>query len=253
MNTTISQKQLYGLLGYPLIHSFSKTFFNEKFIAENIPAEYINFEIDKIELIKKVIVENPELMGLNVTLPYKEAVIPYMNEMDETARMIGAVNVIKFIREKGKLKLKGFNSDIIGFTDSIRPLLNSEHKKGLILGTGGASKAVWYGLLSLGITPQLVSRTAKKDVLTYEDLTPEIMSEYTVIINTTPLGMYPHTATCPPIPYEQLTNKHLVYDLIYNPDQTLFMEKASKQGAVTKNGLEMLLLQAFASWDIWHQ
>ena len=129
MNTTNSQKQLYGLLGYPLIHSFSKTFFNEKFIAENIPAEYINFEIDKIELIKKVIVENPELMGLNVTLPYKEAVIPYMNEMDETARMIGAVNVIKFIREKGKLKLKGFNSDIIGFTDSIRPLLNSEHKK----------------------------------------------------------------------------------------------------------------------------
>ena len=223
MNTTNSQKQLYGLLGYPLIHSFSKTFFNEKFIAENIPAEYINFEIDKIELIKKVIVENPELMGLNVTLPYKEAVIPYMNEMDETARMIGAVNVIKFIREKGKLKLKGFNSDIIGFTDSIRPLLNSEHKKGLILGTGGASKAVWYGLLCL------------------------------VIINTTPLGMYPHTATCPPIPYEQLTNKHLVYDLIYNPDQTLFMEKASKQGAVTKNGLEMLLLQAFASWDIWHR
>ena len=126
MNTTNSQKQLYGLLGYPLIHSFSKTFLNEKFIAENIPAEYINFEIDKIELIKKVIVENPELMGLNVTLPYKEAVIPYMNEMDETARMIGAVNVIKFIREKGKLKLKGFNSDIIGFTDSIRPLLNSE-------------------------------------------------------------------------------------------------------------------------------
>lgn len=253
MNTTKSKKQIYGLLGYPLIHSFSKTFFNEKFTAEKIAAEYVNFEIDHIDLIKKVIAENPGLCGLNVTLPYKEAVIPYMNEMDETARMIGAVNVIKFIREKGKLRLKGFNSDIIGFTDSIRPLLKPEHKKGLVLGTGGASKAVWYGLLSLGITPQLVSRTAKENVLTYEELTPEIMSEYTVIVNTTPLGMYPHTATCPPIPYEQLSNNHLVYDLIYNPDQTLFMEKAANQGATTKNGLEMLLLQAFASWDIWHQ
>lgn len=247
------QKQIYGLLGYPLTHSFSRTFFNEKFIAENISAEYVNFEIDRIDLIKKVVTENPELRGLNVTLPYKEAVIPYMNEMDETAKIIGAVNVIKFIREKGKLRLKGFNSDIIGFTDSIRPLLKPEHKKGLILGTGGASKAVWYGLLSLGITPRLVSRTPKEEVLTYEDLTPEIMKEYTVIVNTTPLGMYPHTATCPPIPYEQISDKHLIYDLIYNPDRTLFMEKAAKQGATTKNGLEMLLLQAFASWDIWNR
>lgn len=253
MNTTNNKKQIYGLLGYPLIHSFSKTFFNEKFSTENIPAKYINFEIDRIARIKEIIAENPELQGFNVTIPYKEAVIPYLNEMDETARMIGAVNVIKFIREKGKLRLKGFNSDIIGFTDSIRPLLKPEHKKGLILGTGGASKAVWYGLLSLGVTPQLVSRTPQKGVLSYEVLTPEIMSEHTVIVNTTPLGMYPHTATCPPIPYEQLSDKHLIYDVIYNPDQTLFMKKAAEQGAATKNGLEMLLLQAFASWDIWHQ
>ena len=226
-------EQIYGLIGYPLIHSFSKTFFNEKFESEKISAEYINFEISDIS--------------------YKEAVIPYLNEMDETARLIGAVNVIKFIQNKGKLILKGYNSDIIGFTDSIKPLLTRQHKYALILGTGGASKAVWHGLESLDITPTLVSRTPKEGVLTYKDLTPEIIDKYKVIVNTTPVGMYPHVDECPDIPYTYLTEDHLIYDLLYNPDETLFMKKAKERGATVKNGLEMLLLQAFAAWDIWQK
>lgn len=173
--------------------------------------------------------------------------------MDGTAQMIGAVNVVKFIREKGKLILKGYNSDIIGFTDSIRPYIKDHHQKALILGTGGASKAVWYGLLSLGITPQLVSRTAQEGIFCYDDLTSEILDEYKIIVNTTPLGMYPQTETCPDIPYSYITPLHLAYDLVYNPETTLFLEKCAHQGATIKNGLEMLLLQAYASWEIWNK
>ena len=246
-------EQIYGLIGYPLIHSFSKTFFNEKFESEKISAEYINFEISDISLLKEIIAEETRLRGLNVTIPYKEAVIPYLNEMDETARLIGAVNVIKFIQNKGKLILKGYNSDIIGFTDSIKPLLTRQHKYALILGTGGASKAVWHGLESLDIAPTLVSRTPKEGVLTYKDLTPEIINKYKVIVNTTPVGMYPHVDECPDIPYTCLTEDHLIYDLLYNPGETLFMKKAKERGATVKNGLEMLLLQAFAAWDIWQK
>ena len=247
--------QKYGLIGYPLKHSFSIGYFNEKFTAENIDAEYVNFEIPRIEDFMEVIEENPNLCGLNVTIPYKEQVIPYLDELDKDTAKIGAVNVIKIIRlPKGKVKLVGYNSDIIGFTQSIEPLLQPHHKKALILGTGGASKAVYRGLENLGIKSTFVSRTKKEDkYLTYEELTPEIMQEYTVIVNCTPVGMYPKVDFCPNIPYELLTPNHLLYDLLYNPNETLFMKKGQAQGAVTKNGLEMLLLQALAAWEIWNK
>ncbi|AVM58717.1 shikimate dehydrogenase [Bacteroides heparinolyticus] len=245
--------QKYGLIGYPLKHSFSIGYFNEKFKAENIDAEYVNFEIPTINDFMQVIEENPNLCGLNVTIPYKEQVIPFLDELDKDTAKIGAVNVIKIVRlPKGKVKLVGYNSDIIGFTQSIEPLLQSHHKKALILGTGGASKAVYHGLNNLGIESTFVSRTKKNNkFLTYEELTPEVMASHTVIVNTTPVGMFPKVDFCPNIPYEQLTSDHLLYDLLYNPNETLFMKKGQAQGAITKNGLEMLLLQAFAAWEIW--
>ncbi|MGI6792830.1 shikimate dehydrogenase family protein [Bacteroides sp. KG68] len=245
--------QKYGLIGYPLKHSFSIGYFNEKFKAENIDAEYVNFEIPTINDFMQVIEENPDLCGLNVTIPYKEQVIPFLDELDKDTAKIGAVNVIKIVRlPKGKVKLVGYNSDIIGFTQSIEPLLQSHHKKALILGTGGASKAVYHGLNNLGIESTFVSRTKKNNkFLTYEELTPEVMASHTVIVNTTPVGMFPKVDFCPNIPYEQLTSDHLLYDLLYNPNETLFMKKGQAQGAITKNGLEMLLLQAFAAWEIW--
>lgn len=245
----------YGLIGYPLGHSFSMGYFNEKFKAEHIDATYVNFEIPSIDNFMGVIEENPNLCGLNVTIPYKQQVIPYLNELDKDTEQIGAVNVIKIIRQpKGKVKLVGYNSDIIGFTQSIEPLLRPTHKKALILGTGGASKAVFHGLKNLGIEPTFVSRTKKNEkVLTYEELTPEIMATHTVIVNATPVGMFPKVDFCPEIPYDCLTSDHLLYDLLYNPNETLFMKKGEAQGAVVKNGLEMLLLQAFHAWEIWNR
>ena len=244
----------YGLIGYPLKHSFSVNYFNEKFNSEGIDAEYVNFEIPSINELPDVIKDNPNLKGLNVTIPYKEKVISYLDELDKDAQAIGAVNVIKIIRQpKGKYKLIGYNSDIIGFTESIEPLLEPHHKKALILGTGGASKAVFHGLKNLGIEAKYVSRTPATGMLSYEELTPEIMAEYTIIVNGTPVGMYPKVDFCPDIPYEYLTPNHLLYDLLYNPNVTLFMKKGEQHGAKTKNGLEMLLLQAFAAWEIWHK
>lgn len=244
--------RLYGLIGYPLIHSFSQNYFNQKFEAEGIDAKYVNFEIADIGELMEVVSENANLCGLNVTIPYKEQVIPYLDEIDEDAAKIGAVNVIKFIRGKNSLKFKGYNSDIIGFCDSLKPLLKPEHKKALILGTGGAAKAVYHGLINLGIEPMYVSRSKREGMLTYGDLSSSVMDEYKVIVNTTPLGMYPHVDECPNIPYHLLTSEHLCYDLLYNPDVTLFMKRAEEQGAAVKNGLEMLLLQAFAAWNIWN-
>lgn len=246
-------ERIFGLIGYPLTHSFSQNYFNQKFEAENISAQYINFEIPDIGDLMEVVAEYPALSGLNVTIPYKEQVLPYLDEIDDDAKKIGAVNVIKFIRKKNSLKFKGYNSDVIGFSDSIKPLLNPRRNKALILGTGGAAKAVMQGLLNLGVEPVYVSRTPREGVLTYSDLTPEIMAEHKVIVNTTPLGMYPHIDECPDIPYSELTPEHLCYDLLYNPDVTLFMKKASEKGAEVKNGLEMLLLQAFVSWNIWNE
>lgn len=243
----------YGLLGYPLKHSFSKDFFNQKFADENIDAIYVNFEIPTISLFQDIITENADLKGLNVTIPYKEKVISFLDEISEEARAIGAVNVIKVGRRKGMPYLTGYNSDVIGFTQSIEPLLESYHKKALILGTGGASKAVKYGLQQLGIETMLVSRREQANMLTYKQLTPDLLNEYKVIVNCTPVGMYPHTDECPDLPYEAISPDHLLYDLIYNPDETLFLQKGREQGAITKNGLEMLILQAYAGWEIWNK
>lgn len=246
-------ERIYGLIGFPLSHSFSQNYFNQKFQAEDINARYLNFELPDIGDLMEVVAEYPSLCGLNVTIPYKEQVIPYLDEMDEDAKKIGAVNVIKFIRNKNGLKFKGYNSDIIGFMDSIRPLLTPKRDKALVLGTGGAAKAVYRGLVNLGVTPQYVSRSARDGVITYSDITPEIIASHKVIVNTTPLGMYPHVEKCPDIPYGLLTPEHLCYDLVYNPDVTMFMKKSAEHGAETKNGLEMLLLQAFAAWKIWNE
>lgn len=242
----------YGLIGYPLGHSFSVGYFNEKFSNEHINAKYINFEIPSIEDFAEVIESNPELRGLNVTIPYKEQVIPYLDSLSPEANAIGAVNVIRITRKGDKTHLKGFNSDVIGFTRSIEPLLERHHKKALILGTGGASKAVDYGLRSLGIETKFVSRTKRPGFFTYEEITPEIIKDYNIIVNCTPLGMYPNTDVCPTLPYEAMDSYNLLYDLLYNPDETLFMQKGKEHGAITKNGLEMLLLQAFASWEFWN-
>lgn len=249
-----SNKKIYGLIGYPLTHSFSKVFFNQKFEAENINAEYINFEIPNIELVREVITDNPKLVGFNITIPYKEQIFPYLDSIDDDAAAIGAVNVVKVERDSnGATTLKGYNSDVIGFCDSIRPLLKSHHQRALILGTGGAAKAVKHGLQKLGIESIYVSRTASEGVITYADINAEVLEEYHVIVNTTPLGMYPKVNSAPELPYTLLTPKHLCYDLIYNPDETKFMRESRESGAEVKNGLEMLLLQAFAGWDIWQQ
>lgn len=243
----------YGLIGYPLGHSFSRNYFNEKFRNERIDAEYDNFEIPSIENFKEVLETTPNLRGLNVTIPYKEEVIRYLDELSPEARAIGAVNVIRVTHKGSKTVLKGFNSDVIGFTRSIESMLEPLHRKALILGTGGAAKAVDYGLKSLGLGTLFVSRTARSGVITYNDVTPDLIRSHKVIVNCTPLGMYPHVDSCPPLPYEAMDSHTLLYDLLYNPDETLFMQKGRQQGAITKNGLEMLLLQAFASWEMWQE
>lgn len=242
----------YGLIGYPLGHSFSKSYFNEKFENEGINAEYINFEIPTLDSLPEILASNPELKGLNVTIPYKEKVISYLDSISPEARAIGAVNVIRVDHKGNDTYLKGFNSDVIGFAKSIEPLLERFHKKALILGTGGASKAVNFGLKSLGLETVFVSRFERPGTIQYSQITPDIIQEYNVIVNCTPCGMYPHIDECPQLPYEAMTSKNILYDLLYNPDETLFMKKGAQHGATVKNGLEMLLLQAFASWEFWH-
>ena len=239
----------YGIIGNPLGHSFSKGFFTEKFAREDIDAEYLNFQIPEIGKLTEVLQENPELRGINVTLPYKTEVIPFLDELSDEAREIGAVNVVQ-IRNG---HLKGFNSDIIGFTRSIQPLLKPHHRKALILGTGGASRAIRVGLTRLGLEWKYVSRTPREGMITYEDITAETLREYEVIVNCSPVGMFPKVDECPAIPYEFLTQDNLLYDLVYNPENTLFMKKGALQGAVVKNGLEMLHLQAIASWEFWNE
>ena len=243
----------YGLIGYPLGHSFSVSYFNEKFSNEGIDAEYINFEIPDIELLPEIVASNPSLRGFNVTIPYKQKVIPFLDSMSMEARAIGAVNVVKVVHRGRNTLLKGYNSDVIGFTRSIEPLLSSHHQKALILGTGGSAKAIDYGLRSLGLDTLMVSRYERPGTLQYHQITPDMVREYNVIVNCTPVGMFPRTVECPELPYEALDSRNLLYDLLYNPDETLFMLKGKKQGATVKNGLEMLLLQAFASWEIWNE
>ena len=220
----------YGLIGYPLGHSFSINYFNEKFENEGIDARYENFEIPSIQQFPEIIDTNPDLCGMNVTIPYKEQVIEYLDFLSPEAKAIGAVNVIK-VEHKGK----------------------RYHQKALILGTGGACKAVDFGLKSLGLQTLKVSRQIRPDAITYEQITPDMIKEYNVIVNCTPCGMYPHADECPKLPYEAMNSHTLLYDLLYNPDETLFMKRGKAQGALVKNGLEMLLLQAFASWEFWNK
>lgn len=246
--------KLYGLLGRRLSHSFSQKFFTEKFTSEHLDAEYRNFEIQDIGEFMELLAEYPMLSGLNVTIPYKQQIIPYMDSLDMVATEVGAVNVVNIKRDHNGelLSLIGYNSDVYGFVNSIKPLINENCKEALVLGSGGASKAVTYGLGTLGIESHIVSRTPCDGQISYNDLTPEIMSRCLVIVNTTPLGMYPDVDTFPPIPYELLTQYHICYDLVYNPEVTLFMTKAKNRGCTVKNGLEMLHLQALESWSIWN-
>lgn len=243
----------FGIIGYPLGHSFSPGYFNEKFQNEGIDAIYEKYELPVITDLQAIIDYTQDLCGFNVTIPYKEKVMSYLDVISPEARAIGAVNVVKVTNKDGKKHLEGYNSDLIGFTRSIQPLLEAHHKKALVLGTGGASKAVMYGLHKLGIETMLVSRYQKNNTIQYEQIDEEVMKEYTVIVNCTPCGMAPHFDECPAIPYSHITPKHLLFDLIYNPDETLFLKNGREQGAVTKNGLEMLLLQAEGAWEIWNK
>lgn len=240
----------YGLIGYPLSHSFSKKYFSEKFEKEGIrECEYLNFEIPSIEDITKVLSKHKgELRGFNITIPYKQAIFPYLDAIDTRAERIGAVNVVKLSGGK----LKGYNSDYYGFkTDLEQFVKNFENKKALILGTGGASKAVKVALEDLDVPFLYVSRKAKEGIVSYEDITPEVLASHQIVINTTPLGMSPKVDACPDLPYEALTKEHFLYDLVYNPEKTLFMNKGLEKGSNVKNGLNMLHLQAEKAWEIW--
>ena len=227
---------LFGLIGHPLGHSFSKKYFTEKFEREGIDAAYELFDIDDIALLPEVL-KDERIIGLNVTIPYKEQVIPYLDALDERAAEIGAVNVIRIVRDGEHILLIGSNSDVVGFRESIRPMLKPHHKKALVLGTGGASKAVIHGLKELNIASTLVSRSPRKDGLTYDQLNEAVLRDYTVIINASPVGTYPHDDEAPVLPYEFITPNHLLYDLVYNPPLTRFMAQGEEKGAAIKNGL----------------
>ena len=238
-----------GLLGKHIDYSFSRAYFNKKFEAEQLPYTYVNFDLEAISELKKVLQTNPDLVGLNVTIPYKEQIIPYLDRLDKKAKKIGAVNTVT-ISSKGKLK--GYNTDCFGFKKSIKPFLKSHHKKALILGTGGASKAIAYTLKRLNIKYDYVSRQKKDKVTyTYDELNLDIIRAYKIIINCTPLGTYPNVNSCPDIPYDGISNKHLVFDLIYNPEETKLLKIAKDQGAETINGYQMLVYQAEKAWKIW--
>lgn len=247
-------KRIFGLIGFPLSHSFSRKFFTDKFSNEGIDAEYLNFEIENISQLSHVIASHPDLLGLNVTIPYKEQIFKFLDDTEESATQIHAVNTIRIRRTGCHVSLHGYNTDIIGFQESIRTLIQKYHHKALVLGTGGASKAVVKALENLQIDTILVSRNPEeKGELSYNDLDEDVMDNYKIIVNTTPIGTYPNIEGCPAIPFELVTPKHLMFDLVYNPEITEFLKQGKKRGAIIKNGLEMLHLQALASWEIWNQ
>jgi shikimate dehydrogenase len=239
----------FGLIGKTLSHSFSKNYFTRKFAREHIDnCRYDLFELQTIEDLPAILLSYPDLEGLNVTIPYKQEVIPFLDEATEVVKEIGACNCIKISGGK----LKGFNTDVIGFKRSLESHLLPGHDKALILGTGGAAKAVQYALKEMDIEYKLVSRRKTGEGLGYEDIGEEILNQYTLIINTTPLGMYPNVDEAPPIPYQYLSSRHLLFDLIYNPAKTKFLQNGEAQGARIANGHEMLILQAEESWRIWN-
>jgi shikimate dehydrogenase len=245
----------FGLVGYPLSHSFSKQYFTEKFEREGITGcRYDNYSLQHIGLLPKLISDDRSLAGLNVTIPYKEQVRPFLDEMDDEAARIGAVNTIKISRNGDKLWLKGFNTDAYGFRQSVMPYLDRQCTGALILGTGGSSKAVAYVLREMGMEVIFVSRNPHgKDHIPYNKLDEQLIARSCLLVNTSPVGMYPDTNHCPEIPYWLITPRHILFDLIYNPAETLFLSKGRDRGARTINGLQMLHLQAEKSWSIWNE
>lgn len=248
----IEKLKLFGLIGRDISYSFSQQYFSEKFdLLELDKYAYRNFDINTIDAIKHILTANKSsLSGLNVTIPFKEEVIPFLDKLHPKAKKIGAVNTIKITR---KGKLKGYNTDEYGFRKSLIPLLKKHHKRALILGTGGASKAISFALDKLKITHIFVSRTPRKGQISYRDLNEDVFEKYTIIINCTPIGTYPNLDSCPNLPYQLIDEHHLLYDLIYNPKETLFLKRGADRGATTKNGLEMLELQAEKAWRIWNK
>lgn len=245
----------YGLIGHRLGYSFSRNFFTEKFTTENLrDHEYLNFELDSIEEFPNIFEQGKEISGLNCTIPYKQQIMQFLDEIDQEAAQIGAVNTVKIINRNGKQILKGFNTDLYGFENSLRPMLTEKHKKALILGTGGASKAIKFLFNKLGI--EYFSATTKvipgDSEIAYNKLDEKLMNEFLIIINATPLGTFPNVDVCPDIPYQFISSNHVLFDLVYNPAETLFLKKGKMQGANTKNGLEMLHLQALRAWEIWN-
>jgi shikimate dehydrogenase len=247
MGKDLRPKHKFGLIGKDISYSFSKNYFTLKFKKLGLnDYEYVNFDLKSIDEFKDLIIK--ELKGLNVTIPYKENIIEFLDEIDEEAKLIGAVNTIK-IDKRGNLK--GYNTDVYGFEESLKPRLKKSHKKALVLGTGGASKAVCYVLDKLNIDYLIISRTPEKTQISYTDLNRSLLEKHTIIINCTPLGTYPKVEEYPKIPYDCITKKHLLYDLIYNPEKTRFLKEGEKRGADISNGLKMLELQAEKSWNIW--
>ena len=242
-------RKLFGLVGRNIDYSFSRNYFSRKFSDEGLTdCEYINFDLADIGNLRDVIAKNPDLIGLNVTIPYKQSALPHLDKLDATAQTIGAVNTIK-INKNGILE--GFNTDAYGFMASLKPLLKAHHKSALILGTGGASKAVAYVFDNLSIGYRFVSRNSSERAIGYDELSSAMKSAQ-IIVNTTPVGTFPNVDQCPDIPYERFTANHIAYDLVYNPSETLFLKQAAQRGATTKTGLEMLQLQAEKSWEIWN-
>lgn len=247
--------ELYGLIGAKLTHSYSKKYFTAKFAAEGLNAAYELFPLEKIDDLPGLLKDHPQLMGLNVTIPYKQSVFRFLDKVSSTAMMIGAVNTIRIDNKSGKTVLTGYNTDAEGFQLTLDNMINgSRDRRVLILGNGGSAKAVKYVLRKKGIVYRSVSRKClKADQLTYSMITPSIMDKYKIIINTTPVGMYPGIANAPDIPYELITPQHLLIDLIYNPEETLFLQRGREMGAATANGMTMFIQQAEAAWKIWKQ
>lgn len=245
----------FGLIGHRLGYSFSRNFFTEKFAAENLQEhEYVNFELDSIDEFPGIFERGLDICGLNCTIPYKQQIMPFLNEIDPEAAQVGAVNTVKILSVNGKRYLKGFNTDIYGFENSLRPMLEEKHRKALILGTGGASKAIRHILNKLQI--EFVSASIEEALfekeIRYSQIDAALLKEHLIIIQATPLGTFPNVEACADIPYQYLTADHVCFDLVYNPEETLFLKKAKLQGAKTKNGLEMLHLQAIRAWEIWN-
>jgi shikimate dehydrogenase len=244
----------FGLIGKSVSHSFSKSYLEKKFVLENkLNFNYTNFDLSNLDNLIEIIKEN-NLSGLNVTKPYKELIIPFLDEIDETAKSIGAVNCVKITRHNEKPFLEGFNTDYYGFAQSIKPFLEPIHQKALILGTGGASKAIAFALKNIGVDYYFVTSGEKKatNYFHYSELNEYVFNSFKLIVNCTPLGMYPNNETFPDIPYQFLTTDHLLYDLIYNPEESVFLLNGREHGSITVNGLNMLKLQADKAWEIWH-